>query len=238
MGLHRIFSDETLPAPGGEVSILGDEAQHALRVKRIEVGEPVEVLDGRGHVASGIVTVASKDRRSGLWQLRARIDRIVSVAPTSPRVEVWSAVPKGDRLEDMIDQLSQVGVAGWGPLDCERGVVAPREGKLSRLQRRAREAGKQSGRAWALEIGAARGLADVLQGSGRVVVADASGNAYASSAHAEIRLLVGPEGGFDERELARARAAGAVIASFGPHCMRIETAAVVAAGVILDAHRR
>lgn len=52
---------------------------------------------------------------------------------------------------------------------------------------------------------------------------------------AEIHLLIGPEGGWSDAERAAARAAGAVLASFGPHVMRVETAAVVAAASVLAA---
>ncbi len=236
MGLHRIHLDGPVPGAGGEVLVSGDEAQHALRVKRVEVGDRVELLDGCGQVGVGALLEGEKERRSGQWMVRIRVERVERVAPTSPRLEVLSAAPKGDRLDDMIDQLAQVGVASWGPLACERAVVDPREGKMQRLARRAREASKQCGRAWALEVGAERTLGEVL--GGRVVLAHAAGGAYAPSSHGVVRLLVGPEGGFSERELAQAVDAGATIASFGPHAMRIETAAVVASGVILDAHRR
>lgn len=236
MGLHRMYLDGPVPNAGGEVVVSGDEAQHALRVKRVEIGERVELLDGCGQVGVGELLGGARERRSGQWTVRIRVERVERVAPTSPRLEVWSAAPKGDRLDDMIDQLAQVGAACWGPLACERSVVDPREGKLQRLARRAREASKQCGRAWALEVGAERPLGDVL--GERVVVAHAAGGVYTPSSHGVVRLLVGPEGGFSERELARAADAGATIVSFGPHAMRIETASVVASSVILDVHRR
>ena len=70
----------------------------------------------------------------------------------------------------------------------------------------------------------------------RVVVCDASGEPWrvATMINAQVvRLLVGPEGGWTEQEIAAARTAGAVVAKFGTHVMRIETAAVVACGVVM-----
>jgi 16S rRNA (uracil1498-N3)-methyltransferase len=152
-------------------------------------------------------------------------------------VEVVSAAPKGPRLGDMIDGLSQVGAASWSPLDSARGVVEPGAAKLGRLERIAAEAAKQCGRAWRLEIGAGLRFEDSL-GGGNVVLADALGAPYKASGQGTVRVLVGPEGGWDPRELDAARRAGVRIARFGPHAMRIETATVAAAAVILDVEGR
>ena len=67
----------------------------------------------------------------------------------------------------------------------------------------------------------------------RLVVADASGGAWRAAEAERIRLLVGPEGGWTAEELAAARGAGAEVARFGAHVMRIETAAVVACGMLV-----
>jgi len=228
--MHRVLV-ETMPKPGEVAAIEGDEARHALRVKRVRGGEQVELLDGRGGVALGEVVEGGRD------ELRVRIRDVRHVEPTRPRVEVWTAVPKGGRVDEMIDQLAQAGAASWGPLETARGVVEPRESKMERLERIAREASKQCGRAWTLAIAAKQTAADALRGGEgvRVVVADSSGGGYRRDPGRTntIRLLIGPEGGWTPEELAAAGAAGATIAAFGPHVMRIETAAVVACGAVL-----
>ena len=151
-----------------------------------------------------------------------------------PRVHVHSATPKGGRVDEMIDALSQVGAAAWSPLRTARGVVDPRDTKMERLERIAIEASKQCGRAWKLELGAAKSLDDVLHLGGRVLVADASGQEYEDRGRTdEIHLLVGPEGGWTVEEIEAMRRAGTAVVRFGPHVMRIETAAVVGVGVIL-----
>jgi len=134
----------------------------------------------------------------------------------------------------MIDGLSQVGAASWSMLESERSVTEPREGKMERLERTAMEASKQCGRAWRLEIGGVMKFAEAVRMEG-VVVADVSGSAYERSGADVVRLLVGPEGGWAPEELQLARARGAAVCRFGPHVMRIETAAVVAAGIIMSA---
>jgi 16S rRNA (uracil1498-N3)-methyltransferase len=137
----------------------------------------------------------------------------------------------------MIDGLSEAGAAQWRALETERGVAEAGAHKLERVERHALEASKQCGRAWVMETGPGATLAEALRGGAGVrgVVADASGGAYAARGAGTVRVLIGPEGGWTERELAAARDAGAEVARFGPHTMRIETAAVVAAAVVIAA---
>jgi len=165
------------------------------------------------------------------------VEALQRIPPVEPRLEVWASSPKGPRLESMIDGLSQAGAAAWAPLSTQRTVVEPGAGKLDRMHRLAAEASKQAGRAWDLEILPGGDLAAALAGPA-VVVAHASGGPYRPGGAAMIRLLIGPEGGWTVDELARARAGGASVASFGPHIMRIETAAVVAAAIVLDRETR
>jgi 16S rRNA (uracil1498-N3)-methyltransferase len=143
----------------------------------------------------------------------------------------------------MVEGLSEVGAAAWIPLRTERSVVEPRMTKLDRLSRLAVESAKQCGRAWFLRIEQERTLRDALARAAgtRVIVADASGVGAGVGADetertetAVVRVVVGPEGGWTAEELASARDAGAVVTRFGPHSMRVETAAVAAAAVVLN----
>jgi 16S rRNA (uracil1498-N3)-methyltransferase len=249
--MHRAIVESISWSAGETAIVLGDEAHHALRVKRVRAGEPIELLDGRGRVASGEVLESHAARHTRDLALHIRIAGVRDVPEPSPRVEVWSAVPKAGRADEMIDQLAQVGAAAWRPLDTARAITDPREHKLDRLNRIAAEASKQCGRAWTMAIGPKATFEQALQGDEHthIIVADAtgvsvplprasvgrplprsSGGGAGATATAEgvVRLLIGPEGGFTEQELHTARTAGAHIHRFGPHIMRIETAAVVA----------
>ncbi|MCC6677641.1 MAG: 16S rRNA (uracil(1498)-N(3))-methyltransferase [Phycisphaerales bacterium] len=234
--LHRIHYPDLPTQPGAAIVITGEEAHHAARVKRAGPGEPVQLLDGRGAVADASITGVIK-ARSGEWSLHVAITAIRREEPLSPRLEVWASSPKGPRLESMIDGLCQAGAAAWAPLHTTRTVVDPREGKLDRMHRLAAEASKQSGRAWHLEVLEGGDLAAALAIPG-AIFADASGAPYHATGRPLVRLLIGPEGGWTPEELSAARAAGAQIASFGPHIMRIETAAVIASGIVLDQELR
>ncbi len=236
MAHHRIVI-QTRPAPG-PVTIEGEEAHHAARVKRLGEGDTVELLDGHGSVATALIVGISKPR--GEWRLELDITEVHTEPPLAPRVEVYAPAPKGPRLADMVDALSQVGAAAWFPLETARTIAEPRAGRLGRLDRTALEAAKQCGRAWLLEVGAATPLERALVGApgAAVVVADASGGAYRATGAGTVRLLVGPEGGWTPAELDLARAAGALVHRFGPHILRIETAAPTAAAIVLDHERR
>jgi 16S rRNA (uracil1498-N3)-methyltransferase len=235
--MHRILIEQPIPDPGQIITITDDEAAHAIRVKRLEPGEALGLLDGAGTVADGVVAAIHKGpRRDGGPGVEVRITARHLVPETRPRLSVLTATPKGGRVDEMIDGLSQVGAASWAPLSTARGVVDPREAKLARLERIAREAAKQCGRAWILRIDRHRAFAEALTDrSVRTILADASGLPFTTppDAGSPIRLLIGPEGGWTPAELESARTAGATIARFGPHTMRIETAALAAAAVIM-----
>ncbi len=241
MSEHRIHTQLASARPGDRLVIAGEEAQHAARVKRCEINDLVGLLDGRGRTASGRIAAVRKDSRTKQWELEVLIDRVAEHPRARPRVEIWSAVPKGGRLDDMIDQVSQTGACGWVPLDTSRSVAEPTDHKRTRLHRIIVESAKQCGRPWLLEVGEGGGIADAMR-AGMVIVADALGTSFEPSASGPppelVRVLVGPEGGFTDEERRQALGSGAILASFGPHTMRIETAAVAAAAIVLDQFRR
>jgi 16S rRNA (uracil1498-N3)-methyltransferase len=233
MPVHRFALPPGAFLREGPLVIGGDEGRHAARVKRLAPGDEVEVLDGVGGLGRGRVELLTKEH--GEWTVRLAVERVLRVEPVSPRVVVLAPTPKGARLDAMIDGLSQVGAEAWRPLRTARTVVEPRESRLDRLARLADEANKQCGRPWTLRIDPPLSFADALRLPRPLVLAHADAEPYAPMPHGTIHLLIGPEGGWTPDELAAARAAGAVIARFGPHVMRVEFAAPVAVGIILSA---
>ena len=235
MSVHRVFHPAPLPDPGKTVVIEGDEARHAA-VKRAEPGEAVELLDGSGGTASGRVLTCDGGKQASL---SIAIDSVTRRDPVHPALHVWSATPKRDRADQLIDQLSQIGAPSWSPLATRRGVVDPRDTKLERLQRVAVESMKQCGRTHLLQIKPSRTLDDLLRwlghGSGRAAYcADATGVSPTRTPADELVLLIGPEGGWEPDELELLRAAGVQTVRLGPHVLRIETAAAVGACTLLS----
>lgn len=235
--MHTIYQPHLERPEHDPLTITGEEARHAARVKRLDPGAPVRVLNGRGLIIEARIDAVRKERArsDGEWVLDLRIESSRIEPRPSPTLRVRTGVPKGDRLEQLIDGLSQVGAASWSPLACTRGIVDPREGKIDRLHRVCEESLKQCGRAWIMDIGERVPFADALHTPHETVIADASGEPYHPRGATDTTLLIGPEGGFTPEELTLARAAGARVCTFGIHTMRIEVAAVVAAGVLKEA---
>lgn len=229
MSRHRVFL-ESPEVSDGALTIEGPEADHASRSKRVRVGDEIDAMDGRGTIHRCRVETAS---RRGIT---LRVLESLRVEPVEPRLEVWSATPKGPRLDKMIDMLGQVGVAAWTPMHTRLGVVDPGAGKIERTRRITIETAKQCGRAHLMAIEPKASLDDALEAAPDLglVIADASGSAYRPSGRSRVRLLVGPEGGFLPEEVEAARGAGAQVVSLGPHEQRIETACVGGAATILS----
>ncbi|MFG0260091.1 MAG: RsmE family RNA methyltransferase, partial [Phycisphaerales bacterium JB041] len=233
--------------PGAVLEIAGQEARHAVRVKRLEIGEEIELLDGRGLRANAVVADSRKQaagRGKSEWVVSVKVESVRTEPPTTPRLHVFACAPKLTRVEDMVDQLSQVGAAAWSPLVTAHTLAPAKAERSDKFERVATEASKQCGRVWTMEIGTPDGLDAVLtrahravRDETRLVLADPSGAPYARTGSDEIALLIGPEAGFTETEVHAAKEAGAELCNIGPHLMRVGTAAVVASGIILNAER-
>lgn len=233
---------ENLDPNADTMAIEGEQARHAVRVRRMEPGEPLNILDGAGRTALAVVDGSDKNGPQNSWRLVVRITQHTEHPRPNPAVHVLCPAPKGDLLETMIDQLSQVGAASWRPLDTERSEREPRQGKIDRLIRIAHESAKQCGRPWFLDIHDGVSLQEALELPGAVmadagapppsrVFAEASADRWAQGIH----VLVGPEGGFSDRERSITQEAGLATVGLGPHVLRIGTAAVVAASGFVQA---
>lgn len=222
-----------LPLPGDRVRIAGDEASHALRVKRLQVGDVATAFDGAGSV--GEVRVVSGGR-----DLEVEVVSTRHFQPETPSIEVWSATPKGPRLGDLVDLLSQVGVTSWTAMRTARANIEASSIRQPRFERITLESMKQCRRPWAMKINAPSSFDRAIEPMNEtaLVLADSGGEPYSAIGNTKIRLLIGPEGGWTDEERRRAIEAGAIVRRFGPHIMRIELAAAVASAITLDHERR
>jgi 16S rRNA (uracil1498-N3)-methyltransferase len=148
-----------LPAGLADCAVEGDEVQHA-RVKRLAAGEAVHLFDGRGHLAAARVIALGKRA------LSVRIEAIRMIEPRRPRITVAASQPKGERLDWMLEKLTEVGVAEIWPLECERSVAHAKEDRIERWQRRVIEAAKQAHVAWLPAIQPSHKLSELLDRAG------------------------------------------------------------------------
>lgn len=225
-------------APGSVVRVEGDEAHHAVAVRRMRLGESLVLTDGRGGMAVGEVEATGKRT------LDVRVTTYDVVAEPVPSITVVQALAKGDRGERAVEVLTEIGVARIVPWAAERSVAVwkgDREAKsLARWQATAREAAKQSRRAWHPEVAGLASTDDVraLIGAAEVALvlhedSDGSLESVPVPESGAIVLVVGPEGGLTDDEVATFVDAGAHAVRLGVEVLRTSTAGVAATAAIL-----
>ena len=222
-----LFLVDDLPAEE-RFALTGDEGRHAARVRRLGVGEELVVGDGRGGLATCVVVAVTAD---GL-DLEVRSRRFVP-APV-PRLVVVQALPKGDRAELAVETMTELGVDAVVPWAAARSVAqwhgARGEKALEKWRRTAREAAKQSRRAWVPEV-----REPVTRASATFVLHESASVPLAAvelPALDELVVAVGPEGGISDDELVRFEQAGAVAVRLGEPVLRTSTAGAAALAVL------
>ncbi|MEM9419906.1 MAG: RsmE family RNA methyltransferase [Planctomycetota bacterium] len=214
-----------------------DETRHARKVMRLPIGEKIEVFDGSGRLADAEILEYERGGAGG-GQTQCRLGVVRESAETLPRLTVATAIPKGPRAEAMVNQLGQLGADVLVPVQSERSVVEPGAGKVERYEKAALASAKQSGRSRLMVVEPMASLSEVLaRPSGMKLILDPRGQAMPEladqlKAAQDVLLLVGPEGGWTERELAEAKAAGCVRWRMAEHVLRIETAATAAVSIL------
>ncbi|MEU7765659.1 16S rRNA (uracil(1498)-N(3))-methyltransferase [Nocardia sp. NPDC049190] len=235
-----VFYLDEVPAPGAIAVLDGQEGRHAATVRRIRVGEPITLSDGRGVLAESEVVAAQRDR----LELAVR-NRVLTAAPV-PRVTVVQAIPKSDRSELAVELMTEAGADAIVPWQAAR-CVANWDGKAAKAvgkwRAAARSAARQSRRAYVPDVADLHRTNDLL-GVVRTAAADGaiiaalheSGDARFTelpfAEASEIMVIVGPEGGLDAAELTALAEAGAEVTLLGPTVLRTSTAAAVALGAL------
>jgi 16S rRNA (uracil1498-N3)-methyltransferase len=209
----------------------GHEGRHAARVRRIGVGEVLQIGDGRGELATCTVTAVLADA------LELRVDSRSSVPVPDPRVVVVQALVKGDG-ERAVQAMTELGVDEIVPWAAARSVEQWRDARgaksLERWRRTAREAAKQSRRARVPDVAELAATADVClraAASPTLVMHEAATELLATAAlpsSGELVVIIGPEGGIADDELAEFAAAGATPVRLGAPVLRAVTAGTAA----------
>jgi 16S rRNA (uracil1498-N3)-methyltransferase len=224
-------------SPGDSVVVEGDEARHAVVVRRIRDGEEIVLVDGAGVAATCVVTATSKT------SLTATVTSVSAAERPVPHVTVVQAIPKGERAELAVEVLTEIGVDRIVPWAAARSVGVWRGERasksLAKWRATAREAGKQSRRSWLPEVMPMASLTDVIalveEADLAVVLheaATASLSALPLAGVGSILVIVGPEGGISDEELVALGAAHVV--RMGESVLRTSTAGVAAVAALLS----
>lgn len=219
---------------GGIVEVTGDEARHAVVVKRTRPGENVLLADGAGRAVRGHVVAAEKNR------LAVEVTEILESPPRAHRFVVAQALAKGDRSELAVEIMTELGVDEILAWQASRSIVrwqGERGAKaLGRWAATAREATKQSRRFRIPEVSAAdtTRVAERIRAAELALVLHESAEKTLSRVNlpeaGEILLVVGPEGGISPDELERFQQAGAVPVRISDGVLRTSTAGAIALG--------
>jgi 16S rRNA (uracil1498-N3)-methyltransferase len=225
--------------PGDTVQVDGDEAHHAVAVRRLRVGEGLVLTDGAGTTVTG--TVAATGKRD----LSVDVTGVHAAPVPDPALVVVQALPKGDRGELAVEVLTEVGVSTIVPWAAARSVAVWRGERaaksLARWRSTAREAAKQARRSWFPEVAQMASTTDVASLVERadlaVVLHEEAAGTLAPldvPVTGTIVVIVGPEGGLTDDEVEAFAGAGAVPVRLGAEVLRTSTAGLAACAALLS----
>ena len=229
------------PEAGAEVTLSPADSHHLARVVRRRPGDAVELIDGAGTRWAAVVVEAGEPAR-----VRVEAASPVSAPPVS--VILYQGLIDGGRLDTVVEKAAELGVEEVAVVVTERVRRVPGadawERRRQRLLRVAESAARQSGQARLPRVRGLVPFTDVLSEipAGEGYLIDPRGDASLppalsgrEGAPARVSLVVGPEAGFGDTEVAAARAAGLSVCGLGGAILRAETAALVAVSLVLAA---
>ena len=234
--MTRFFASQE-EISGERILLTGENAQHA-KVLRLKPGETVLVCDGEGQEC--LCQIFSTDP----WELLVT-ERRASQSEAAVRVSVYMAFPKADKLEHVIQKATELGAYEIVAFPSARCVSRPDEKslkkKLERWQKIAASAAEQSGRGRIPQVITLKSFSEALS------LACQAEKALMFYEHEEaltlktaltgtyrtVSLLTGPEGGLEEGEVSRARAAGMQVCTLGKRILRCETAPLCALSAVM-----
>jgi 16S rRNA (uracil1498-N3)-methyltransferase len=244
----RYFTDE--PIAGGSVVLAGAEAHHLIHVMRAAPGQRVTLFDGSGDEFAAVVERVGRAEVELMVLAREHVDRELPFELT-----LGVALPKGERQRWLVEKAVELGVTRIVPLRTCRAVAQPGEPAMERLRRAVVEASKQCGRNRLLVIDRPQTWPDFVMATAGEPCRVLAHPGATASAGAAVQLppqqsratagrgfmvgaprviaAIGPEGGFADDEVALAIAAGWQPVDLGPRILRVETAALLLAAMIV-----
>ncbi len=215
---------------GGQVEFPHALSGQMARVLRLSEGDEVTVLDGTG-MEYGVIL--SPSLATGLVTCRRQNE---AEAPIG--VHLFVALLKSRRMEIVLQKCTEVGVSAFTPIRSARCISTSDRLPRERYETIVREAAEQSGRGCLPVIHDTIDLTRAVEAASPAVMLTGNApirfdEALRASPRAEVRLFIGPEGGFADEEITQAARVGMVAASLGPRTLRAETAAIAASALVL-----
>ncbi len=238
--LARRFFVEGLHTAGSTVEISAGDAHKIVHVLRLRHGDAIEIVDSSG--AAFAAAIDGTDR-----VVRALLTGVIATGELDEgrlRVDLAQAVPKGRRMDIVIEKTTELGVASILPFYCERSVARnAAAAKVDRWQRIARSSAQQCGRRYVPEVAAPLAFDALLERfagydtvlfpwelAPRIPLRETLPRTLEGAGTALV--VIGPEGGFAHHEAEAAADRGAALLWLGPRILRTETAAFALLAVI------
>jgi 16S rRNA (uracil1498-N3)-methyltransferase len=238
--VEPLFHKDSLNVQLGQVIELdGPEGKHAAQVRRMRVGEAIQLSDGKGKRVRGLVSEVSGST------VQVSVEEVIQEDLPARQIALVQALAKGDRDELAIQAATELGVSVVIPWQASRSISrwdgAKKDKGQARWQQIVSEAAKQSLRAFTpvvAEILDTKELASMVKEFDLVLVLDTTATKVISELaipkSLKLALVVGPEGGIEQSELDLLEKSGAKLVSLGQNILRTSTAgpALIAALVL------
>jgi 16S rRNA (uracil1498-N3)-methyltransferase len=248
MTRRRFYAPPESFAPGGASVVLSaEESRHLRDVLRLRAGEEAFVFDGEGREFACVLTEAgTRGREAARLEVRGRVE---PPRPESPlELTLALALLKGEKFDLVVQKATELGAGFVKPIVTKRSDVRLRDARdaahrVERWRRLALEAAKQSGRARVPSVEMPAAFDSCVAAAPRarelrVIFAEGGGGGLNTLSvegrerPSAVNALVGPEGGWDEDEVALAKEHGWSVVTLGGRTLRAETAAITACALL------
>ncbi len=219
------------------IVIQGEEANHIIKVLRMNEGEELTVFDGEGSCADGVI-----EKIENKCVFVRALKRYPSDTEPKLKITLFQGIPKNPKMDLIIQKATELGVTRIVPVNTKRIVAKiEKDAKMERLRRIAFEAAKQCGRAYIPKVCDAVSFDEairMMKECDRAIIpyeCERDGK-IADALEGDIETLgifIGPEGGFEEAEVEKAESNGIKKVTLGKRILRTETAGLIASAICL-----
>ena len=219
------------------IVIRGEEANHIIKVLRMNEGENITIFDGEGNCADCVIQAIEQK------EVIARVlERYESKSEPKLKITLYQGIPKNPKMDLIIQKATELGVTRIVPVNTKRIVAKiDKDAKMDRLRRIAFEAAKQCGRAYIPKvenpISFEKALEEMKEMDCAIIPYECEKEGKISNAltgnEKTIGILIGPEGGFEEDEANKAEVFGIKRVTLGKRILRTETAGLIASALCL-----
>jgi 16S rRNA (uracil1498-N3)-methyltransferase len=237
MGRFYVGSDQII---NGKITVTGDEHRHLYKVLRTLKGDTIVVFDDTG--SEYICVIEDIGSRSALLEIKEKKDKVTG---SGANITLYQAIPKGDKMDYVIQKSVELGVCKICPVITKRVVskidAANSEKRLQRWNRISKEASKQSERSKIVTVADIMDFNKAIDQAAessycifpyekeektRICEDDIRSNSYLS-------VFIGPEGGFDDAEVEYSRKKGIIPVTLGSRILRTETAPLAVLSILM-----